>query len=377
MKLNRDLRRVVIATGAILLCGCVGAASPAASSPAKVSMPANRTTSDIKPAPVEGRAVAPAPVKDPSFSRPPPGLSDAIAALWKGFPGKTGIAVARIDGDWELAWREDDLFPQQSVSKLWVTLAALDAVDSGRIALADRVQIGPDDLTLFSQPIAARVRAEGSIKPSVAELIEQAITRSDNTANDSLLRHIGGPRAVRDFLNRKRIGGIRFGPGERQLQAEIAGLQWQQSMSVDNAFQTARGQLPVEARKAAMTRYLDDPMDGASPRGIARALMRLARGELLSAASTKLALDTLGRTRTGPNRLRAGLPPDWQFGHKTGTGQNLDPITAGYNDIGIATAPDGTRYAIVVMLADTTASVPARMAFMQAVSRAVASAHGN
>jgi beta-lactamase class A len=262
------------------------------------------------------------------------------------------------------------------VSKLWVTLAALDAVDRGRIALSDTVRIGPDDLTLFSQPIAARVRAEGEISPRVSELIEQAINRSDNTANDSLLRHIGGPKAVRDFISRNKLGAIRFGPGERLLQAEIAGLEWKQAYSLDNAFQAARGELAVDVRKAAMERYLDDPMDGASPLAVVRALTKLARGELLSEKSTGLALETLERTRTGPNRLRAGLPPGWRFGHKTGTGQNLDPITAGYNDIGIATAPDGTRYAIAVLLADTSASVPARMQLMQAVSRAVAAAHG-
>ena len=40
-------------------------------------------------------------------------------------------------------------------------------------------------------------------------------------------------------------------------------------------------------------------------------------------------------------------------------------------------APDGTRYAIVVMLGSTTASIPQRMALMQAVSGAVAEFHGN
>jgi beta-lactamase class A len=61
--------------------------------------------------------------------------------------------------------------------------------------------------------------------------------------------------------------------------------------------------------------------------------------------------------------------------HKTGTGQDLPPVSTGYNDIGIMTAPDGTRYAVVVMLANTTASIPQRMTLMQRVSRAVADNH--
>lgn len=86
-------------------------------------------------------------------------------------------------------------------------------------------------------------------------------------------------------------------------------------------------------------------------------------------------LDTLGRTRSGPNRLKAGVPAGWQFLHKTGTGQDLPPVSTGYNDVGIMTAPDGTRYAVAVMLAETTASIPQRMQLMQAVSRAVGRWH--
>jgi beta-lactamase class A len=89
------------------------------------------------------------------------------------------------------------------------------------------VDIGPNDLTLFHQPLAARVRSEGKVTMSVRDLIETAITHSDNTANDSLLRTVGGPEAVRRFIAKKDLGSIRFGPGERLLQSATAGLSWQ------------------------------------------------------------------------------------------------------------------------------------------------------
>jgi beta-lactamase class A len=95
----------------------------------------------------------------------------------------------------------------------------------------------------------------------------------------------------------------------------------------------------------------------------------------LSPSSTRLILSFMDRVKSGPNRLKAGVPYGWGFGHKTGTGQILAPISTGYNDIGIMTAPNGTRYAVVVMIADTTASVPERMQFMQSISRAVADYH--
>ncbi len=363
----------------LILAACVGApppapagqvaVRPAALPPVPAPRPATLPTSRPAPAPA-------APAADPGFARPPAGLEDAIHGLWREFPGRTGIAIQRIDGDWTLARRGDDLFPQQSVSKLWVAMAALDAVDRGRVRMEDRVRIGPDDLTLFSQPIAARVRAEGAAELTVAEMIDIAVTRSDNTVNDSLTRHIGGPAAVNSFLRAKRLGAIRFGPGERALQSRIAGMRWDQSMSAPNGFEAARARVPLAEREAAMAAYLADPADGATPNAVAAALARLARGDLLSAPSTKFLLDTLEATRTGPTRIKAGLPAGWRFGHKTGTGQNLNGMTAGYNNIGIATAPDGTRYAIVVFLRDTTAPVPARMRMMQAVARELASRHG-
>ncbi|MEZ5710575.1 MAG: serine hydrolase [Blastomonas sp.] len=337
------------------------------------------------PPPVQSQAPAPPPPVTvqpvpPALSaertaQPPEILQQEIFELWRAFPGKTGIAVQRIDGRWTISQRGNQLFPQQSVSKLWVAMTILDKVDRGEIDLDDPVQIGRDDLTLFHQPLAARVAREGAITETVLSLLEQAITMSDNSANDALLRHAGGPDAVRDFIRRKELGAIRFGPGERLLQSSIAGLEWQQQLSSGRAFQAARAKLPLELRKERLNAYVDDPIDGASPEAIVDALARLARQDLLSASSTRLLMDILSRTRSGPNRLKAGVPSDWQFMHKTGTGQDLPPVSTGYNDVGIMIAPDGTRYAVAVMLAETTAGIPARMELMQSVTRAVARAH--
>ena len=383
MKLRLSGRPILAVTmSAAVLAGCVGSAAivpqPRAQAPAQqqpVRGPAGSVTVPIGE-PVRSAMPRPAGPIDPGFRRAPAGLDDRIFELWRAFPGKTGIAVQRIDGEWSLSQRGDELFPQQSVSKLWVALTVLDAVDQGRMTLDQRVHIGPEDLTLFHQPLAARVRAEGSVTMSVRDLIETAITHSDNTANDSLLRTVGGPEAVRAFISKKDLGAIRFGPGERLLQAGTAGLKWQQAYSVGRAFYQARAALPDATRLAARDAYLANPPDGASPEAIASALTRLARGTLLSPDSTEYLLGVMSRTRSGPRRLKAGLPAGWKFLHKTGTGQDYKGSTAGYNDIGIATAPDGTRYAIVVLLGDTNASVPARMALMQAVSGAVADYHG-
>ncbi|MEP7350997.1 MAG: serine hydrolase [Sphingorhabdus sp.] len=348
----------------LLLAACVAADS-------QPPQPA-RTVERRAPAPI----VRPQPRPQPVSVQPPAGLENLINDQWKLFPGKTGIAVMRIDsGGWKTGQRLDDLFPQQSVSKTWVTMTALDQVDQGILKLDQKVRITPNDLAVFHQPIRERVLANGAIEETVLSLMEQAITASDNSANDALLRTVGGPDAVRAFIAKRKLGAIRFGPGERAMQSAIAGLNWRQEYSVGRRFYAAREQLPYQQRKAALDRYLADPVDGASPAAIVSALARLAKGELLSPASTQVLLGLMGRVKSGPNRLKAGVPAGWRFLHKTGTGQDLPPISTGYNDIGIMTAPDGTRYAVAVMMGSTTAGIPERMGFMQFVSRAVATYH--
>ena len=326
------------------------------------------------PNPVQVQPV-PTPLSQDRIAEPPAGLRDEIYTLWKNFPGKTGIAVQRIDGRWTISQRGEQYFPQQSVSKLWVTMTVLDQVDRGLISLNDRVTIGRDDLTLFYQPLAARVKNEGSVTQTVRELIEIAISQSDNSANDALLRHAGGPQAVHEFIRRKELGAIRFGPGERLLQSGIAGVEWRQELSEGRRFQAERAKVPISTRRELLDKYVADPIDGASPEAIVEALSRLAREDLLSLSSTRFLMDVLSKTRSGPNRLKAGVPAGWQFMHKTGTGQDLPPVSTGYNDVGIMIAPDGTRYAVAVMLGETTASIPARMELMQSVTRAVARYH--
>ena len=301
-------------------------------------------------------------------------IRDRVAELGRGFDGQVGIAVRSIDEGWSAGWKADELYPQQSVSKLWVSITAMDAVDRGKVSLDDEVSLSRDDLTLFHQPIAELIMG-GNYTTTLGDLMEKAITTSDNTANDKLMRSVGGPKAVRALIKAKHLGAIRFYNGERALQSRIAGLIWSPSYSIGNAFYQARDALPLAVRKAAFERYVNDPFDGAAPNAIVNALARLKRGELLSPGSTQHLLDIMSHTKTGANRLKGGLAPGWVLNHKTGTGQVFGPSQAGYNDIGILTAPDGRSYSVAVMIRLTSVPLPVRMELMNNVVRAVIAQH--
>jgi beta-lactamase class A len=300
-------------------------------------------------------------------------LHDQIVALGRAFDGKAGVAIISLRDGWEVSWNANSLFPQQSCSKLWVSITALDQVDRGRINLSEKVTLGRSDLTLFHQPIAEKILG-GGITTTLGSLMFTAITESDNTANDKLMRTIGGPQTVRDMIERKGLGSIRFYNGERSLQSKIAGLIWTPSYSIGNAFYEARNALPMVVRKAAFDRYLSDPYDGASPHAIANALAALKRGQLLLPASTTRLLSIMGQTRTGKLRVKAALAPGWDWNHKTGTGQELGGRIGGINDIGLLTAPDGSIYAIAIMTIPNRSDGSAQ-ALMQDVARTVIAQH--
>ena len=160
------------------------------------------------------------------------------------------------------------------------------------------------------------------------------------------------------------------------MQSAIAGLEWRQEYAYTRlGFFDARDALPDSVRAAAFRRYQDDPVDGASALAIAGALARLERGHLLTRERTRWLIQQMVDARSGPNRLRAGAPEGFTLAHKTGTGQFYEGRQSGYNDVGLLYAPDGSAYAIAVMIGETQRPTEDRMAMMQAVTRAVADYH--
>ncbi|HEV2080742.1 MAG TPA: class A beta-lactamase [Allosphingosinicella sp.] len=356
----------------IVIGGCSQAEQPKQPAPERTKGAPSQSASKKAPA---------KPVKPPPPPRAPETsaenqLHDRIRRLGEEFQGDVGIAARDLESGWTAHFNGEEYFPQQSVSKLWVAVALLDRVDRGELDLAEEVTLRRDDLTLFYQPIRPLILRPEGYTTTLGDLLERAITSSDNTANDYLMWRAGGPDAVRRVLATKGIAGVRFGAGERELQSRIAGLQWKPEYSLSRAFFEAREQVPPEKRKAAFESYLEDPMDGATPIGIANALGELEKGQLLSPASTELLLSIMSRTRSGPRRLKGGLRSGWSIAHKTGTGQILGGTQAGYNDVGLITSPDGRTYSVSVLIGRTDRPLAERMALMQKAVEAVIQYHG-
>jgi beta-lactamase class A len=301
----------------------------------------------------------------------PEALQARLDQLVADYGEEVGVAVTDVNLGWTAGVDQDRPYPQQSVSKLWVAIAVMKAVDQGRVDAEATVTLTDDDRSVFFQPVAYNIGANG-FQTQISGLLRRALVESDNAANDKLMREMGGPEGVAATLTEMGLTRVNVGAYERDLQAQTAGLAWHPSYGVGWNFQAARQALPKETREAAMAAYLAEPLDGASPAGITAALAALHRGELLTPTSTARLIGLMEKARTGPRRLKGGLPGGWTIAHKTGTGQDFEGASVGINDVGLLTAPDGRTYAVAVMIRRTKHAVPERLALMQAVTRAVA-----
>jgi beta-lactamase class A len=295
---------------------------------------------------------------------------DRIAA---GYREPVGIAVSDVSAGWTAQVLGDETFPQQSVSKLWVALAVMQAVDQRRLSLDQTVVMHTDDRSVFYQPLASRIRGPNGFPITLADLLRHALIESDNAANDRLIREVGGAGVVTQNIADKHLAGLAVGGTERDVQTRTAGLEWKPEYGQTWIFKQARALLPDDVRDQALANYLANPPDGASPVGIVTALSELKRGELLSRASTDFMLGLMGEARTGQMRLRAGMEPGWSLAHKTGTGPDWRGASVGINDVGLMTAPDGHTYAVAVMVRQTSQPPSARHRLMADVARAVES----
>jgi beta-lactamase class A len=286
---------------------------------------------------------------------------------------RLGVALMNLENGDLWAINGSDRFPMQSVFKAPLGAAVLAEVDAERLSLDETLTIRDEDLSPPFSPVAAAY--PGRRDYTVDELLTLAVGGSDNTAADVLMARIGGPGAVTAWLRSHDIDHMRIDRYERQLQPEISGLKsFRPDLKSEAAYSAALAETPVEVRQAATSRYLEDPRDTTTPRDALLFLAKLARGELLSEASTARLLRIMEDSPTGANRLAAGLPDQSRLAHKTGTARTdlgLNPAT---NDIGLITLADGRQYVVAVFLSGSTQPEAEREAIIADTARALTQA---
>jgi beta-lactamase class A len=171
-----------------------------------------------------------------------------------------------------------------------------------------------------------------------------------------------------------RIGGLddlRIDRYERVIQVEAHGLKPSAAYADPATFDAAFDALGPEKQKQALERFVADPRDTASPRSIALLYFKLLSGHLLELQHASVLLDLMRRTRTGLDRLNAGMLPGWTFAHRGGQSKTVRGTSAVYNDSGLATQKSGARIVIVVMTGSETLETAGLAGFQRDIAAAV------
>lgn len=223
-------------------------------------------------------------------------------------PARLGVcfldtATGEVSGN-----RMEEYFALCSTFKLALVSAYLREADQGRVNLNEVLAYTEADLLPWA-PVTRKNVAKGGL--SIAELAQATQEMSDSAAANLLVRRLGGPAAVTAKLREMGDTVTRLDRYEPDLGLVLSA----------------------------------DLRDTTSPLAMAQLVRRITTGNILQRGSQERLLHWMQNTKTGFNRLRAGLPAEWRSGNKTGTGRT-EGTTNKCNDIAI-TFPPG-RSAIII-----------------------------
>ena len=252
--------------------------------------------------------------------------------------GKVGVACSLPGKALDCNLAADAPYPMQSTYKLPISMVMLHQVEQGRFSLDQTVRIVPS--TLAASDDYSPLRDEhphGAVDVSIRDLIQRAVTQSDNVASDTLLRTLGGGPAATAYFQSLGIDGIHIVYPEQPVNRDER-LQYRNS---------------------------------ATPRAYVALLRRLADNSPLSPEHTRFLLDCLYASHTGDHRIKALLPPGTPVADKTGTsGQSRTTMNA-TNDFGLITLPNGQKLAIAVLIADSSAPFAVREHVIAQIAQAI------
>lgn len=229
--------------------------------------------------------------------------------------GRLGVALVSQDGRLLTGNRTSERFAFCSTFKLLLAGMVLQRAGNGSLSLDEKLSYSEVDL-VFHSPITADQIAAGFI--SVGNATRAVVTVSDNAAANLLLKRVGGIDAFNAWLRSRGDEVTRLDRFEPSLNENAHG----------------------------------DLRDTTTPEQMARSASKLIYGTELATAEKTLLRSWLTLSETGRDRIRAGLPPSWDAGDKTGTCGGNGRET--YNDVSFFIPSEGPKrgYVLSVFLTD-------------------------
>lgn len=267
-------------------------------------------------------------------------LTDSISRIVADAPGNIGVAVITDKGDTAVV-NNDGIYPMMSVFKMHQAIAVCDMFDRNGTSLDTVLTIDRSDLDPDTWSPMLKEHTEPVLSLPVRELLRYTLTQSDNNASNQMFEQLCGT-ARTDSLIATIIPRESF---------RIAYTELEMSTDHDKAY-----------------------VNRTSPLGAAMLIHRLFTDSVVSAEKQEFITSTLAQCTTGTDRIAAPLmgKEGVSVAHKTGSGYtNENGQLVAHNDVAYVCAPDGSGYALAVLVSDFNGPQAQASEYIARISAAV------
>ena len=122
---------------------------------------------------------------------------EKLANFERMLDGKIGVYAIDTNNNKVIAYHANDRFPVQSTFKLIGVSALLNLCHEDKDLLQEKIHYTKDDLVLW-HPVTGQYATDGM---TLEALSEAAISYSDNTAINLIMKKIGGPQSITNFAH--------------------------------------------------------------------------------------------------------------------------------------------------------------------------------
>lgn len=264
-------------------------------------------------------------------------LEEKIQTIDDGFSGNIGIYIKDLGSGEVINHNTERNWYLASTIKIPLGIAILQKVEEGELSLDDTLVLRESDFVdgsgdlMYQQP---------GTEYTVLELLRRTIRESDSTATDMLIRLLGedtfnhqvaGEIAGQDMGYITTIMQVRY-DAYSEIHRNAKNLSNLDIVALKEITPlTARYnellkllaidplETTVQSIPAALERYYERGFNSGSLKTMGTILERLQNGDYLNSEHTDLLIDIMKGVSTGDRRIKAGLPDQAEWAHKTGT----------------------------------------------------------
>jgi beta-lactamase class A len=264
-------------------------------------------------------------------------IEKELPAIERRMGGEIGVYIKNLGDNYTLTYNTDEYWYLSSTIKIPVAIAILQKVEAGELSLNQRLTLKQTDFVDGSGDL---LWAEPGTTYTIRTLIDKMVKNSDSPATDMLIRLIGEDELNRQIQEQMVPDGFNDITTILQVRYEVYSEIHPKARDLSNmdivrinssstlaerwerlieAMDIDEGELKAGSIDEAFDRFYEQGINKGDLNAMGLLLERLYRGELLNKEHTDFLIDVMKGITTGDRRLKAGLPRNVDFAHKTGT----------------------------------------------------------